>query len=130
MEQSVPNLLALNLLKCVTEHARKGLTIDLSMRQLNLLLHVYLVQDTHSVKSLSQQLGMSKPAVCRAIDALSRLDMLKRKVDENDRRNVHIQRTLKGTVFLSEYAEIVVKALKTVSTKPSAGGATGLAQVA
>jgi hypothetical protein len=34
--------------------------------------------------------------------------LLRRKIDESDRRSVLIQRTLSGSVFLREYGEIIV----------------------
>jgi hypothetical protein len=33
---------------------------------------------------------------------------LRRKVDEDDRRSVLVQRTLKGSVFLSDYAGLIL----------------------
>ena len=72
-----------------------------------MLLNVYLNDPPHSVKSLAEQLGISKPAVTRAIDYLTAEGLLKRKRDEDDRRNVLIQRTVKGSVYLSDMAEII-----------------------
>jgi len=36
--------------------------------------------------------------------------LVRRKSDENDRRSVLIQRTVKGSIFLREYSEIVASA--------------------
>jgi DNA-binding MarR family transcriptional regulator len=41
---------------------------------------------------------------------LGRFEFTRRKRDETDRRNVLIQRTVKGSVFLSDFAEWVVAA--------------------
>lgn len=82
---------------------------DLSGRQMAVLLTVYLKPAPHSIKSLSQTLNISKAAICRAIDALSMLGLLKRRKDENDRRNVYIQRTVQGSVYLSDFADIIMK---------------------
>jgi DNA-binding MarR family transcriptional regulator len=81
---------------------------DLSSRQMAILLTVYLSSAPHTVRGLSQSLGISKPAVVRALDALGRLDLIRRRRDENDRRNIFVQRTIKGSVFVTEFAEIVV----------------------
>ncbi|MBT3915920.1 MAG: MarR family transcriptional regulator [Rhodospirillaceae bacterium] len=83
---------------------------DLSARQLALLLLVYMTEGPHTVRGLSETLNISKPAVTRAIDRLSKLDLVRRKSDENDRRSVLIQRTVKGSIFLREYSEIVASA--------------------
>ncbi len=80
---------------------------DLSTRQTGILLTVYLSPPPHTVKTLSDTLLISKPAVCRAVDMLARLGLVKRKRDEQDNRIVHIQRTVKGSVYLSEFAEII-----------------------
>jgi DNA-binding MarR family transcriptional regulator len=86
---------------------------DLSARQLALMLTVYLTPPPHTVRGLAGTLGISKPAVTRAVDRLSGLDYIRRKTDEADRRNVLIQRTVKGSVYLSEFAELVIAAAET-----------------
>lgn len=83
---------------------------DLSARQMGLLLTVYLTPPPHTVRGLAESLKISKPAVTRAIDRLSEMDMVRRKTDENDRRSVLIQRTVRGSVFLREYGELIVEA--------------------
>lgn len=83
---------------------------DLSSRQLAILLIVYLEEPPHTVRGLAARLKISKPAVTRALDTMSKLDLLKRKKDENDMRSVNIVRTVKGSVFLSEIADVIEKA--------------------
>ncbi len=85
---------------------------DLTSRQLALLLTVYLEPPPHTVRALARSLGISKPAVVRAIDALTRLDFARRRVDDADRRSVLVHRTVKGAVFLSEFAETIEGARK------------------
>lgn len=85
---------------------------DLSARQMALLLLVYMTEGPHTVRGLSQNLNISKPAVTRAIDRLTTLDMVRRKSDENDRRSVLVQRTVRGSIFLREYSEIIASAAK------------------
>ncbi len=83
---------------------------DLSARQMALLLTVYLTPPPHTVRGLAETLKISKPAVTRAIDRLGELQFVRRKTDEADRRSVLIQRTVRGSVFLREYGEIIVAA--------------------
>ena len=85
---------------------------DLSARQMALLLNVYLTPPPHTVRGLSSSLLVSKPAITRALDRLGRLGYVRRKRDPEDRRNVLVQRTVKGSVFLSEFSDLVVKAAK------------------
>lgn len=81
---------------------------DLSARQMALMLTVYLTPPPHTVRGLAKGLNVSKPAITRALDRLGTLGYVRRKPDENDRRSVLIQRTVKGSVFLREFAEIIV----------------------
>ena len=83
---------------------------DLSARQLALMLTVYLTPPPHTVRGLAQTLNVSKPAITRALDRLGRLGYIKRKRDQQDRRNVLVQRTVKGSVFLAEFGQMVIDA--------------------
>lgn len=82
---------------------------DLSARQLAILLTVYLAPPPHTVRGLAADLNISKPAVTRALDAMSKLDLLRRKPDDADKRSILVIRTVKGSVFLSDFSEIVEK---------------------
>ena len=83
---------------------------DLSARQMALLLTVYLTPSPHTVRGLAGALKVSKPAITRAVTRLSEMGMVRRKTDEADRRSVLIQRTVKGSVFLREFGELIVAA--------------------
>jgi DNA-binding MarR family transcriptional regulator len=85
---------------------------DLSARQMAILLTVYLTSPPHTVRGLAEILKISKPAVTRALDRLGILGLARRKRDENDRRSVLVQRTVKGSVFLTEFAEIMLRAAR------------------
>jgi DNA-binding MarR family transcriptional regulator len=76
---------------------------------LALLLTVYLTAPPHTVRGLAATLNISKPAISRALDRLGRLGFIRRKRDEADRRNVLVQRTVKGSVFLTEFAALVIE---------------------
>ena len=83
---------------------------DLSARQFALLLQVYLGPPPHTVRAVARELAISKPAVNRALDALGRLDLVRRKRNDADRRDVLVQRTVKGAVFLREFADLAGQA--------------------
>lgn len=87
---------------------------DLSARQMAIFLQVYLAPPPHTVRGLAAILSISKPAVVRALDTLGRADFTRRKRDETDKRNVLIQRTVKGSVFLRDFSEWVVAASATL----------------
>lgn len=83
---------------------------DLTARQMAVLLRVYMTEAPHTVRGLADKLNISKPAVTRALDKLGKLEFLRRKEDDFDRRSVLVQRTVKGSIFLREYGEIIAKA--------------------
>lgn len=94
---------------------------DLSARQMALLLTVYLTPPPHTVRGLAKTLDVSKPAITRAVNRLSELGWARRKTDENDRRSVLIQRTVKGSVFLREFGELIVAAANLEADADAAG---------
>jgi DNA-binding MarR family transcriptional regulator len=83
---------------------------DLTSRQLALLLQIYLKPQPHTVRGLAKALNVAKPVITRAVDTLSFLGLVKRTRDDADKRNVLIQRTVKGAVFLTDFAETMEKA--------------------
>lgn len=90
----------------------ESLPLDLSTRQMAILLHSYISENLHSVKTIHEELGISKPAICRALDVLEQNKLIKRQRDKNDKRNVYIQRTVKGSVYLSEFSDIIIKTMR------------------
>ncbi|MDE0992933.1 MAG: MarR family transcriptional regulator [Rhodospirillales bacterium] len=89
---------------------------DLSARQMSLLLTVYLTPPPHTVRGLANLLKVSKPAITRAVNRLTGLDMVRRKPDPDDKRSVLIQRTVRGSVFLREFGDLIVTAAKEESS--------------
>lgn len=85
---------------------------DLSTRQMALLLTVYLTDPPHTVRGLAAKLGVAKPVITRALDTLGRQGLVKRRRDEADRRNVLVQRTVKGAVFLRDFCDLIATAQK------------------
>jgi DNA-binding MarR family transcriptional regulator len=81
---------------------------DLSARQLGVLLICYLDEETgHTVRGLAAALNVSKPAITRALDRLTDLELAKRKVDLADRRSVLVERTTKGVSFMRDLRTIM-----------------------
>ncbi len=103
---------ALSFWHGVTAGALKKMPVDLSARQTAVLLNVYLMPAPHSIKSVADELMISKPAVCRAVDTLEKAKLVKRIRDRGDKRNVLLQRTVKGSVYLSEFADIILSVSK------------------
>ncbi|NQV56260.1 MAG: winged helix-turn-helix transcriptional regulator [Rhodospirillales bacterium] len=87
---------------------------DLTSRQMAVLLLVYMTPAPHTVRGLAETLGISKPVVTRALDRLGKFDYARRKEDEDDRRSVLVQRTVRGSVFLREYGEIIAASVEKI----------------
>lgn len=90
---------------------------DLSARQMALMLTVYLSDKQHTVRGLAAELNISKPAISRALDRLGELGFIRRKRDDEDRRNVIVQRTMKGSVYLTDFAQMIKAAQGTVQNE-------------
>ncbi|MBM3519262.1 MAG: MarR family transcriptional regulator [Alphaproteobacteria bacterium] len=80
---------------------------DLSLRQMSLLLTIYLEAPPHTVRDLAKKLGVSKPVITRALDTMGKLGLLSRRRDDKDRRNVLVQRTVQGALYLERFADTV-----------------------
>jgi DNA-binding MarR family transcriptional regulator len=83
---------------------------DLSARQLGVFLTCYLEPEAQTVRGLAAELGVSKPAITRALDRLSEFDLIRRKTDPLDRRSVLVQRTATGMAFLREVRQTLREA--------------------
>ncbi len=99
---------------------------DLSARQMAIVLTVYTSPPPHTVAALAEALRIAKPAVTRALDRLSILGFIRRGRDEADRRIVHVQRTVKGAVFLSEFADQIAEAADGIGPRFGVGDDTNL----
>ncbi|CAH1650494.1 MarR family winged helix-turn-helix transcriptional regulator [Chelatococcus asaccharovorans] len=82
--------------------------IDLSLRQMAILLTIYLDTPPHTVRGLARKLGVTKPVITRALDSMGKLDLVSRRRDDQDRRNVIVQRTVKGALAVERLGDIVV----------------------
>ncbi len=85
---------------------------DLSARQISILLTVYLEPPPHTVRGLAAKLGVTKPVITRALDTMGRLQLLSRRRDEADRRNVIVQRTVKGALYVEKLGDLIVEKAK------------------
>jgi len=85
---------------------------DLSARQLAVLLTVYLEPPPHTVRGLAAKLEVTKPVITRALDAMGKLGLLARRRDEADRRNVVVQRTVKGALAVERLGDLIAAKAK------------------
>ena len=85
---------------------------DLSSRQMAILLTIYLESPPHTVRGLALKLGVTKPVITRALDTMGKLDLVSRRRDERDRRNVIIQRTVAGALAMERLGDIITARAK------------------
>jgi DNA-binding MarR family transcriptional regulator len=89
---------------------------DLSLRQMAVLLHVYLVPPPHTVRGLATVLGVTKPVITRALDTMGDMGLIDRVRDEKDRRNVVIKRTVAGALFLEKFGDMIIEQARLQTT--------------
>jgi DNA-binding MarR family transcriptional regulator len=87
---------------------------DLSVRQITILLTVYMEAPPHTIRDLAKKLGVTKPVITRALDTMGKLGLVSRRRDEKDKRNVLVQRTVKGALYLERLAGLIVETAKTL----------------
>lgn len=80
---------------------------DLSVRQMSILLTVYLEAPPHTVRGLSAKLKVTKPVVTRALDSMGKMGLVTRRRDDRDKRNVLVQRTVNGVLFLEKLTDLI-----------------------
>ncbi|MCB1445242.1 MAG: winged helix-turn-helix transcriptional regulator [Rhizobiaceae bacterium] len=93
------------------EQVKSGGT-DLTMRQMAILMHIYLVPPPHTVRGLAATLHVTKPVITRALDTMGELGIVDRARDDRDRRNVIIKRTVAGALFLEKFGDLVIDQAK------------------
>jgi DNA-binding MarR family transcriptional regulator len=95
-------------LAMVRETKPDGLA-DFTHRQLAILLTVYLERPPHTVRGLAHKLGVTKPVITRALDSMGKQAIIARRRDEADKRNVIIQRTVKGALYVERLGDMVTR---------------------
>lgn len=95
-----------NIALALVREVRPDGMADLSMRQLSILMIVYLEAPPHTVRGLAAKLGVTKPVITRALDSMGKAGLVSRRRDDADRRNVIIQRTVKGALYLETIGDM------------------------
>lgn len=80
---------------------------DLTMRQLTILLIIYLETPPHTVRGLAFRLKVTKPVITRALDTMGKAGLVSRRRDLQDGRNVVIQRTVAGALYIEKLGDLV-----------------------
>ncbi len=83
---------------------------DLTLRQMAILLTIYLEPPPHTVRALAARLGVTKPVITRALDTMGAMKFVTRHRDQKDRRNVLIRRTVEGALYVERFGDAIVLA--------------------
>jgi DNA-binding MarR family transcriptional regulator len=89
--------------------------LDLTARQLAVLLVCCLDDAPHTVRGLAQRLTVAKPAITRATDRLEEFGLAKRQSDPRDRRSVLLVATPLGRDFVRELGVMMKAAAERVA---------------
>ncbi|AYD03380.1 MarR family winged helix-turn-helix transcriptional regulator [Neorhizobium sp. NCHU2750] len=100
---------ALGLWHRVALEEVRGEAPDLTLRQMAILLEIYMVPPPHTVRGLAETLGVSKPVITRALDTMGELGLVERERDDRDRRNVVIKRTVAGALYLEKLGDLIIR---------------------
>ena len=99
---------ALRLWQQVTLSEVRDDAPDLTMRQMAILLTIYLDPPPHTVRGLAAKLDVTKPVITRALDTMGALKLVSRHRDEKDKRNVLIRRTVEGALYVERFGDAII----------------------
>ena len=108
MSVSLRPIQALRLWQQVNLSEVRGKSPDLTMRQMAILLTIYLDPPPHTVRGLAARLNVTKPVITRALDTMGALKFVSRHRDEQDLRNVLIKRTVEGALYVERLGDAII----------------------
>jgi MarR family transcriptional regulator, transcriptional regulator for hemolysin len=92
---------------CVLEmRAAKQTDLKLTMAQFVLLFTISEEKEEVILKDMAEKLGKDKSAILRMIDLLEKKELLRRAVDQNDRRKNQLLVTKKGERLIAEFRNV------------------------
>lgn len=106
---------ALDMWRDISTRSIKAEGPDLTARQTALLLTVHLDAERYTVRALAKRLGLQKPAIVRAIDALQAMGFVRRIRDPKDKRSIFVEPTSEGELRLGNIATIISEGLSNIS---------------
>jgi DNA-binding MarR family transcriptional regulator len=101
-------LQAITLLRDIALSEVRDDAPDLTLRQISILLTVYLEAPPHTIRALAARLGVTKPVITRALDTMGGLKLVDRHRDASDKRNVLIKRTVAGALYVERVGDQVI----------------------
>jgi DNA-binding MarR family transcriptional regulator len=112
MSLEMSPLQSLTLLRDIALSEVRDDAPDLTLRQLSILLTIYLEAPPHTIRALAARLNVTKPVITRALDTMGALSLVERHRDVKDKRNVLVKRTLKGALYVERIGDLVIAKAK------------------
>lgn len=112
MSVTLKPIQALTLLQSVSLAQVREESLDLTWRQMAVLLTIYLQTPPHTVRALAAKLDVTKPVITRALDTMGAMDLVTRHRDPQDGRNVLIKRTVTGALYVERLGDRIIALAK------------------
>jgi len=80
--------------------------IKLTMAQFGLLFNISMEKEEVILKDMAEKMGRDKSSIMRMIDLLEKKELVRRVVDQSDRRKNQLLVTKKGERLIAEFQEI------------------------
>ena len=94
------------MFRVLETRASKQTDIKLTMPQFVLLFTISEEKEEVILKDMAEKLGKDKSAILRMIDLLEKKELVRRVVDQNDRRKNQLLITKKGERLIAEFREV------------------------
>jgi DNA-binding MarR family transcriptional regulator len=120
-ERLSPNQAVALLREVIVELVRRDEPV-LSSHQLGVYLTCYTQPGDHTVRGLAADLNVSKSVITRSLDKLGELDLVRRKIDQSDRRSVIVERTPAGFALMAEMGRVAINAAQAIPSDSASHG--------
>lgn len=95
-----------SMFRVIESRAYEHTGMKLTMPQFALLHTISKESDEVILKDVAEKMGKDKSAIVRMVDQLEKKELLRRVVDQNDRRKNLLFITKKGERFIADFLEI------------------------
>lgn len=98
-----------SIFRVLENRAAEQINIRLTMVQFGLLFAISEEKEEVILKDMAEKMGKDKSSILRMIDLLEKKELVRRVVDQNDRRKNQLLITKKGERYITEFLEIELK---------------------
>jgi len=94
------------MFRVLETRAAKQTDIKFTIAQFGLLFNISREKDEVILKDMAEKMGKDKSAIMRMVDLLEKKELVRRVVDQNDRRKNQLLVTKKGERILADFHKI------------------------